>query len=127
MATPSSDGPVDEEILSELLMVMDDGSMDGLITICDLFLTGVPDRLSDIEAALAEGRLDDVAAASHSLKGTGGAFGARRLGEMAGQLEQACRQNDLHSATALLERVKAEYIVFRNILEVRLAASSAPS
>jgi len=108
-------------------MVMDDGSLDGLITICDLFLTGVPERLSDIGTALTEGRIEDAAIASHSLKGTGGAFGARRLGEVAGRLELSCREKDVHSASRLLERAKAEFVVFRNILEVRLAGPLATS
>ena len=121
----ASDGPVDEEILAELFMVMDDGAPEGLTTICDLFLTGVPARLADIEAALADGRMDDAAKAAHSLKGTGGAFGARRVGEVAGRLEQVCRATDRASASGLLEELREEFLVFRIILATRLAGLSA--
>ena len=121
MATPD-EGPVDEEILAELFVVMDDGPPEDLITICDLFLTGVPARLSDIGAALGEGRMEDAAKAAHSLKGTAGAFGARRLGEVAGRLERACQHTDAVSAAGLLEELHAEFVVFRDILQARLAA-----
>jgi len=127
--TPSSapDGPVDEEILAELFMVMDGGSLDGLASICDLFLTGVPARLSEIDAALLEGRLDDAAKAAHSLKGTGGAFGARRLGDVASRLERACLDMDHTSTPGLLEDLRLEFLVFRDILEARLAHLPPPS
>lgn len=127
--TPPSapDGPVDEEILAELFIVMDDGPLDGLVTICDLFLTGVPARLSDIEAALREGRLDDAAKAAHSLRGTGGAFGARRLGDVAARLDRACREMDHASTQGLLEDLHLEFLVFRKILEARLAHLSPRS
>lgn len=121
------DGPVDEEILDELFMVMDDGEPEGLARVCDLFLTGVPARLAEIEAALADGRIDDAAKASHSLKGTGGAFGARRVGELAGRIEQVCRATDGAAAAELLEELWAEFLVFRDILAARLARLSATS
>ena len=123
----SADGPVDEEILAELFMVMEDGSLDGLLTICDLFITGVPARLSEIEAALQEGRLDDAGNAAHSLKGTGGAFGARRLSDVAARLERACRESDRGSTPELLVDLHLEFLVFRNILEERIARLSSPS
>ena len=118
------DGAVDEEILAELFMVMDDGPPDDLIKICDLFLTGVPARISDIRAALDEDRIEDAGKAAHSLKGTGGAFGARRLGEVAGRLEQACVGASGDSGDVLLEELQREFLVFRSILEIRLAALS---
>jgi HPt (histidine-containing phosphotransfer) domain-containing protein len=121
----ASDGPVDEEILTELFMVMDDSGPEDLIRVCDLFLTGVPARLSDIGAALAEGRMDDAAKAAHSLKGTAGAFGARRLGQVAGRLEQECLKSDGLSAAGLSDVLQAEYLIFKNILEMRLAALSS--
>lgn len=121
------DGPVDEEILGELFMVMDDGAPEGLARVCDLFLTGVPARLGEIETALAEGRMDDAAKAAHSLKGTGGAFGARRVGELAGRIEQVCRTTDGSSAARLLDELRAEFLVFRGLLVARLAALSSTS
>ncbi len=92
-----------------------------------MFLTGVPARLADIESALADGRMDDAAKAAHSLKGTGGAFGARRLGDVAARLERACREMDHASTPGLMEDLHLEFLVFRTILEARLAHLSPPS
>jgi len=124
---PGRPGPVDEEILGELFMVLDDGAPDAVSGICELFISGVPDRLGDIDAALDEGRLEDAARAAHSLKGTGGAFGARRVGEVAGRLEQVCLAGDGLSAAALAKELHVEFLVFREILETRIAGLSARS
>ena len=68
---------VDDELLGEVLTMLDDEEPEGLLKACDLFRSSVPDRLRDIGTALAEGRFDDAARASHSLRGSAGAFGAR--------------------------------------------------
>ncbi|MDQ6726675.1 MAG: Hpt domain-containing protein [Actinomycetota bacterium] len=124
---PGRPGPVDEAILDELFMVLDDGAPEELLGICNLFISGVPARLGDIDAALDEGRLVDAARAAHSLKGTGGAFGARRVGEVAGRLEQVCHASDGLSAAALAKELHVEFFIFREILATRIAELSARS
>ena len=115
---------VDEEILGEVLMLLEDEAPDTLMKACDLFRTGVPDRLVELDAALAEGRLDDAARASHSLRGSAGAFGARRLSALGERLEQLCRESDGTTALLVLEEMRAEFLVFRAILDARLAQLS---
>ena len=116
------EGRVDEEILSEVLTLLGDGNADRLIHACDLFLTGVPARLADAEAALAEGRPGDVARVAHSLRGTAGTFGARRLSQLADHLEQACRRPGTESAGPLIEEMRDELAIFGTILTTRLAS-----
>lgn len=113
-------GRVDEEQLDEVLMVLEGESTEGLLRACDLFRSGVPDRFRDIDAALAEGRYDDVARASHSLRGSAGAFGARRLSSMGERLEEASRQADGTTAVRIVARMRAEFSAFRDILDARL-------
>jgi len=115
---------VDEEILSELFDMLDDGTSDGLVRACDMFLVGVPSSLTEIEAALAEQRFDHAGRVAHTLRGTAGAFGAVRLGRLAGRLEDRCRQADGESPEAIAAAMQAEFLVFRDILASRLAASS---
>ena len=88
---------------------------------CDLFRAGVPDRFAEIDAALAAGRFDETARASHSLRGSCGAFGARRLSILGQRLEQLCRGNDGPSAVLVVEEMRAEYVIFQAILDRRLA------
>jgi len=124
---------VDEEILDELFVLLDDGTPDGLIQACDLFLVGVPTALADIRSALAGGlspgeSLDDAGRIAHTLRGTAGAFGAARLGRLAARLEEACRRSDAlgssASAGALVDGMEAEFVAFRAILTARLAAAT---
>ena len=111
---------IDEEILDELFDVMGDGGADGLVKACEMFLAGVPARFADIDAALAEGRLDDAAQGAHSLRGSAGAFGARRLSAMTVTLERLCRDGDRAGATPVLDEMQDEFRIFRALLVARL-------
>ena len=125
-STPSSapDDRVDEEILDELFLVMGNGGSDGLVKACDLFLAGVPTRFSGMRAALDEGRFDDAAQGAHSLRGSAGAFGARRLSGLTLNLERLCREGDAGGAGALLDEMETEFRIFRAILVARLGSLS---
>jgi len=112
---------VDDELLGEVLTLLDDEDPEGLLKACDLFRASVPDRLRDIQSALADGRLEDAARSSHSLRGSTGAFGARRLSGMGEQMEELCHNADAEAAAGLIEQMRAEFEVFRTILDERLA------
>ncbi len=118
---PQEEDRVDEEILDELFLIMGDGGSDGLAKACDLFLAGTPRRFADIAAALAEGRFADAAQGAHSLRGSAGAFGARRLSALTITLEQLCRDGDRPAAAALVEEMRGEFRIFRAVLTARLA------
>lgn len=112
---------VDEDILGEVLILMEDEAADGMMNACELLRSGVPERFVEIDAALAEGRFGDAAWASHSLRGSAGAFGARRLSRLGHRLEQLCAEADGASAALVVEEMRAEYLVFQAILDGRLA------
>jgi HPt (histidine-containing phosphotransfer) domain-containing protein len=115
------DDHVDEEMLADVLMLMEDEAADGILKACDLFRASVPDRLDDIDTALAEGRFVDAGHASHSLRGSAGAFGARRLSALGLRLEELCRESDAGGAKEVLGEMRAEFLIFRDILDARLA------
>ena len=118
----SPEGRLDEEILGELFEIMAGGGGDGLVTAYDLFLTGVPVRFAQMDDALAEGRFDDAARAAHTLRGSAGSFGARRLSGLTTLLEERCRQHDPVGAALLVDEMRDEFGIFRAILVDRLAA-----
>jgi HPt (histidine-containing phosphotransfer) domain-containing protein len=123
-AVADEDDHLDEEILDEVLMLLEDEASEGLMKACDLFRSGVPARLLEVDAALADGHFDDAARASHSLRGSAGAFGARRLRSLGERLEQFCRESDGPSALRVAQEMRAEFLVFRTILDARLAKLS---
>ena len=112
---------VDEEILGEVLMLLEDESPEWMSQACDLFRSGVADRFVDIDSALAGGHFEEAARASHSLRGSAGAFGARRLSSLGERLEVFCREADGPSAVSVVEEMRSEYLVFRAILDGRVA------
>jgi HPt (histidine-containing phosphotransfer) domain-containing protein len=116
---------VNEELLGEVLMLLDDEAPDGLLRACDLFRAAIPQRLGDIEVALDQGHFDDAARASHSLRGSAGAFGARRLSSLGEQLEALCVQSQAAPATSILGEMRYEWELFRAILDDRLAGAQA--
>lgn len=114
------DEHVDEEMLADVLMLMEDEAADGILRACDLFRASAPDRLDDIGAALADGRFADAGRASHSLRGSAGAFGAKRLSALGLRLEELCRESDAVESSVVLEEMRKEFLVFRDILDARL-------
>ena len=115
------DDHVDEEMLADVLMLMEDEAADGILRACDLFRESVPDRLDDIGAALSEGRFVDAGRASHSLRGSAGAFGAKRLSALGLRLEELCLESDAAGTSQVLGEMRAEFLIFRDILDARLA------
>lgn len=125
-ATTASDdgGRVDDEILGELFELMAEGGGDGLVTAYEMFLSGVPARLSEIDTAVGEGRFDDAARGAHTLRGSAGSFGARRLSALTVSVEQHCREHDAGGAARVVGEMRDEFGVFRTILADRLSRLS---
>jgi HPt (histidine-containing phosphotransfer) domain-containing protein len=118
---PADEDTLDEVILGELFETMGADGGQGLVTAYDLFLTGVPARLAQMDAALAEGCFDDAARAAHTLKGSAGSFGARRLSALTALVEQRCRHQDRAGATRLVDEMGAEFAIVRDLLADRLS------
>lgn len=123
-ATTQPDDRIDPEIFGEVLMLLEDEAPDGLMKVSDLFRSGMADHFVDIDAALADGRFDEGARASHSLRGSAGTFGARRLSSLGTRLEQLCHESDGPTAVLLVEEMRVEFLAFLAILDTRLAALS---
>ena len=121
-APTAHQGRVDEGLLGELFEIMAAGGGDGLVTAYDVFLTGVPPRFAQMDDALADGRLDDAARAAHTLRGSAGSFGARRLSALTTLVEQRCGQHDRAGAALVVDEMRDEFRIFRAILADRFAA-----
>lgn len=63
----------------------------------------------DARQALAESRLDDLRRAAHTLKSNSASFGARRLSEIARQLEEQTRLGVTDGAADLIHSAAEEY------------------
>jgi CheY-like chemotaxis protein/HPt (histidine-containing phosphotransfer) domain-containing protein len=112
---------VDEELLSEFLEMVLDAPGGEPPPVLDMFLTEASSRLERIRSGLAGGDLSEAARAAHSLKGSSGAFGARRLSALGAKVEVACKEGDPEAAADLLPALESESEAFRAILGSRLS------
>ncbi|MEF8717276.1 MAG: PAS domain-containing protein [Candidatus Accumulibacter necessarius] len=79
------------------------GNTGKYLALIDNFLTSHGDDMSLLAASLAEGDHVTAVRVAHTLKGTGGLMGAKRLAELAARLEQMLRANaDLRVPDAAL-------------------------
>jgi two-component system sensor histidine kinase/response regulator len=80
------------------------GNTGRYLALIDNFLAWHSDDMSLLAASLAEGDHVTAVRVAHTLKGTGGLMGAKRLAELAARLEQMLRANaDLRVTDAALD------------------------
>jgi HPt (histidine-containing phosphotransfer) domain-containing protein len=100
---------LDRGVLAALRQLTMPGEPDVLHQVLLTFVDDVPRRLAALTEAAAAGRRDDAARAAHSLKGSAGNIGARRLQELAGHAEDAARRADPADLSAHAQAVRVEF------------------
>ena len=109
----TNDAPVDRQVIQNL---RDEG--DNLLSeLVEMFIVEVPGQLATLEAALANKDAGATRLTAHTLKGTGGNFGAARMLEFATAIEEKGRNGSLEGAWALLVRCVPNALRVREALE----------
>jgi len=103
-----------------------DDSAAFLVTLVRGFLAEVPVRLGALGDAIARGDAGGVARAAHSLKGSTGTLGARRMAALCLAIEQEAKAARLEGAAGLLEGIGREFAAVREALLARLAETLPP-
>jgi HPt (histidine-containing phosphotransfer) domain-containing protein len=106
--TPQPNPALDPAALAALrnLSPGDDSFFKDLVQI---FLDDSPQRIAEIEQALAKSDARQLALSAHSLKGCSAYFGAGQLRALSEQLERLGRQDSLGEAPAQLLALKDEF------------------
>jgi HPt (histidine-containing phosphotransfer) domain-containing protein len=118
-------GPVlDPAVLNTLRKLTSPGEPDVLKEVLRLFLDEVPPRIVRLRNAWAAGNIEEVHRAAHSLKGSAGNIGARRLHAVCGQLDDKARSRDLAALAPLVDALGAEFDKVE--AEIRRVMSAAP-
>ncbi len=107
------DPPIDKEVVAQLRSEGDNLLCD----LVDMFIVEVPVQLAKLEEALTKRDAGATRLAAHTLKGTGGNFGARRMQTLASALEEKGRDASLDGASAILTELRAECARVREALE----------
>jgi histidine phosphotransfer protein HptB len=108
-----NDAPIGQTAIREL---RDEGE-DLLIELVEMFIGEVPGQLATLEKALAKRDGGAIRLIAHTLKGTGGNFGASRMQALAGAIEEKGRSRSLDGAAATFVQLRAECARVREALE----------
>jgi len=71
----------------------------------ETFVGSISQIRQDLEQTLSSGRMDALRTQAYDLRGSGGGYGFGDLSDLAAQLEDACRTNDVESARGILDRL----------------------
>ena len=116
---------LDPAVLDTLRRLTPPGEPDVLTEVLTLFLDEVPLRVERLRNAWAAGNIEEVRRAAHSLKGSAGNIGARRLHAICSQLDEVGRSRELDGAAALVDELAAEFD--KVSMEIRRLISAASS
>lgn len=83
----------------------------------DVFLEDVPQRIAEIEKALATSDAVLLTRAAHTIKGSGSNFGAAGLGHVALEMEKQGKAAAFADAAASLPALKAEFALVTEALK----------
>jgi HPt (histidine-containing phosphotransfer) domain-containing protein len=105
-----SEAPVlDRAVTNALRTLTSPGEPDVLAEVLNLFLDEVPPRMTRLRNAWTAGNIEEVHRAAHSLKGSSGNIGARRLYGVCAQLDEKTRSGDLSGAAPLVDALGVEF------------------
>jgi HPt (histidine-containing phosphotransfer) domain-containing protein len=104
-----SESPVlDLTVIDTLRQLTPPGEPDVLSEVLKLFLEEVPPRIEKVRIAWTEGNIKEVHRGAHSLKGSAGNVGARRLYDVCKALDTS-GTSDAPASAELVDQLAAEY------------------
>ncbi len=103
------EAPLDHDVLAGLRGLQGGEETNIVGELADLFLGDARSGIETLEEAINKGDAPAVREVSHTLKGSSGNMGARRMAELCAQLEEAGASGDLSRSSELLERLEEEF------------------
>lgn len=85
-----------------LLVLREMVPADSFLELIENWFASLATRIERLVSGAAAGDVGALMETAHDMSGTCGCFGALRLGELAWELEQMCRANDLDRSRALV-------------------------
>ncbi|HVZ65282.1 MAG TPA: Hpt domain-containing protein [Lacunisphaera sp.] len=99
---------LDPAAIAALSSLGPEGDTSFLRELIDIYLADAPQRIAELDAALARGDAGVALRAAHTIKGSSSNFGATLLAHRAQQIEAQCKAGDCAAGLALLPALKAE-------------------
>lgn len=113
-----SDYPVlEENVMHDFMALMGEEGKDSARHLVDLFKSGTPDLIEQIETASEKKNKDDLLRLLHTLKGSSSQVGARRLEQFCARLEVLVKQSGVEPFATFISGIKQEFFELRNALD----------
>jgi HPt (histidine-containing phosphotransfer) domain-containing protein len=114
---------LDQAVLTGLRKLTPPGEPDVLMEVLKLFLEEVPPRMVRLRNAWTAGNIQEVHRTAHSLKGSAGNIGARRLYDVCSQLDERGKAGDLAGVAPLVDALGLEFDKVETEIRRVIAAS----
>ena len=117
MDTPDPEDPVDAEALAEIRGVATEAGPGVFAHLLKVFLSDAGRHLDELRAAAAAVDAGKAALEAHTLRGSTGNFGARRMSRLAKEIEEAARAGRVEGLQSSVAAAAAEFGRVREALE----------
>lgn len=107
---------LDVQALDQLRSLDPDGSSGIFKRLVEAFLQDTPVQLQKLHEAIAANDSSTAARHAHTIKGSGGNFGARRLASICKEVELAAHAGNWASVQSLVPKVEAEFAAVQTAL-----------
>jgi two-component system, sensor histidine kinase and response regulator len=108
-AAYQEEAPLDDGVLAGLRELQGDDETDIVAELAGMFLDDARSGIQALEEAVDEGDAPAVSRVAHTLKGSSGNIGARRMSNLCAQLEDAGASGDFDRSPELLDRLREEF------------------
>lgn len=115
-----ADDVLDADLVTDLLDMTASGGPNAFDDLIAAFLAAMTERITALRSDIERQDAAALASTAHSLKGSSGSYGARRLSALARQLELIGRQGHVDGAAGLLQQAEDE------LIQVRRAFAAVP-
>jgi HPt (histidine-containing phosphotransfer) domain-containing protein len=122
-----TEAPVDREVLARLRRLQGEDEPDIVADLVGICLKDARSRLEAVEEALQKDDAPAVERAAHTLKGSSGSMGARRMSGLCEQLEHVGASGDLSQGYNLLGRIREESGRVERALEAEVSGKVVPA
>ena len=109
--------PFDLDVLDAIQALGGQSDPDFLLRIIQRFIRETQERLETLEKAVNIGDSTLLERTAHSLKGSSGSIGARRMAQLCARLERYGSEGDMHEVTIVLRDINVEYNKTVRVLE----------
>ncbi|MFK4434899.1 ATP-binding protein [Paenibacillus sp. RC21] len=100
---------LDEEVIHEIMMLDEDGSMGLLASLVEIYTSDTPAKISTLIELAAANEPAKVVEVAHELKSGSVSLGIGRLSTLFSDIEQLARENRLEAAQEMLAALQSAY------------------